>query len=598
MGIPAFPNRDYDDTLGRSFTKIIGCLRCQLEKRLVPNQPGTDQDKKFFLSREVETLFEVWESSIKELCVLTVKGRLIRSSVSTTRCVEDKFGPVAPMLDHRNANAQGLGAYHAQAEQFWQGIMGRDIAISNPGDARMYLLAVLIICNVTIDSAAWHNFFHRTISAPGPGEERFCDRLLPLRNKEHVQAVFGHDPELNVSIFANQSLACVRVINESCITIGTEEASLWRMPYIEEELIGSHTDGGDSNVYRVRLDTDRCFLRSNKGVLIRKDVSPKSPEVDILKRLASNSKRSRHIVKVRAIIHYRDKVSILMEPAEEDLFRLLSEGGHLNGSVFKDKRRIFKKLLGLVDGLLLIHEGITDERSGKKMVGAHLDLRPENILRTKCDKTGDDVFKLADFGMSLLRIGSPQDENLFDPRQGGDCPFRPPESIPDIRFEDQSRNPCAYDVYCIGALFCFCLAWLWDGPAECRRLEDMLFNRPFKASNVKSSTSFFSIFPYKHLGFAERFLDSNVLRLELKTPGPPVNVAIKLDEAVIQYFEGIRNGGGDSEHRHWDRKFIWEIFSILKSRCLHPDPSRRCTMKQLYQALDAAVEKYKDVSSR
>jgi serine/threonine protein kinase len=274
-----------------------------------------------------------------------------------------------------------------------------------------------------------------------------------------------------------------------------------------------------------------------------------------------------------------------MELAEGDLGELLLKSNDLHPVMFQDKIRLFKKLLGLAKGLELLHERISDPDSDSdcKMVGVHVDFRPQNILIVK-DDYGDIIFKITDFGISFLGRGSSEGASFTNPRQGGDCDCRPPEGWSKIL-----RVTTAYDVFAFGAVLCMCLAWLWGGKEEYEKFDAQRFNTLSQELNVYPNSWFFTVHPDSTYAREEMALvESKKLHLKLNTSERGDAVVIQLNERVVEYFKAIRDGDDQSD----ESAFIWEAFSILETHCLVPNPEQRSAMGKVHDLLNKLVERY------
>ena len=597
MCVPTWPCRRFDEAQRKWFADSISSLRRTLQEELVPPRgPNVTEDDQFIPVGKVLRQFKIsstGKDAVKRLYTSTVAGTMITPIITvpgaTTQDEKDGPSSVSPALDDEVAYVPYPDEDADKAELFWRAVVGEDTGGRDPKNARADILAVLIFSNVTIDSEAWHVFFHRTNAR----DEQFCDEKLPFDSRKDVKAIFGHDLASSTLIYHQQYIVCARVINGKVITIG-KEAKLLRMPYVRQERISPRGGNGRSQVYIVELAEGHYFGRSNSGLLARKDVDPRTSDTLILCQLWKNAVISRNIVEVQAIIHFPDKTSILMELAEGDLRELLrSDDHHQDLSMFKDKTRMFRKILGVGKGLTLLHEQIQCPESGRKMFGVHIDFRPQNILLVK-DSEDDLIFKIADFGISFLGRGSAEDASFDNPQQGGDSHCWPPEGLPDIQCGgNRPKVNCAYDVWSFGAVTCIYLAWLWGGSKEYKNFTDKRANTPFPESGLKGNDWFFTV--EKFVRAAAWIGDSKKLRLRLKTRGQPADVAIRLNEGVVTYFKNIRDG---VDRRTRERKFIWDVFSILRKHCLVPDPSKRSPMSEVCKLLDDVVTDHEQLSSR
>ena len=585
MAPPSSQCWNFPAAICESFNEIVADLRHNLEKRGVPDRPDVAKSKGFILLQDIKALLKDCihgKNQIKRLFALTEEGVL-------TRVPSDTHPSLARAKSGSPAETGTVGTPLSaectpQAEAFWQAIV----------EARMKLFTILLFCNVKIESEVWHNFFHRTVSAFTSDGEPFDDDLLPLAATE-VEPLFGCNEQLNESIYARQSLVCVLEIDKPDITVGQEEAKVLRLPFISEDRIHSCRSEAVGEVYKVEV-AEGYFYDSSK-FLVRKDVGLDSPEVPILEQLANSTEESRHIVKVKAIIRFPHKTTILEELAEGDLQDLLSNRGDLNGSVFKDKLRIFNEFLGIVLGVMFLHERIRDplKRLTRK-VCAHMDIRPQNVVRVKDAKTGGHLYKLIDFSISALALGSPDSTSFSVPPQGRDCSNRAPECEDDICSELQRHITCACDVWAVGTLLCMCLAWLLDGPDGYMQLGNLLKKARSKTSNVGSNSFFCSVPQEEHLVRLKKLFGPNTLYTTLKTRGPSEEVAIRLNPAIRNYFGDIQTDEDDPQY--WLKKFIPAAFAVLEKHCLIPNPAKRSSMAEVYDLLTELVADFEEKSSR
>lgn len=583
---------EHDEADCKSFRQIVKSLRSKLMKKLVSRRA---RDRRFLLQRDIKAVLvdcSHGKDQIKELCTLTEKGRrtlapsIIRSSLDEAS--------LTLATDDPDAKTSVSSAHDSPVESVLEAIL----------DGRQKMFTILLFCNVTINSEAWHNFYQRIRFCSATDAERFGDDLLPL-TREQVDKLFGYNEfdefddfiDFNDYIYRKQSLICVQTIHRGKNVVLGERAHVMTMPYINEEPLRS-CDGDDGEqVYKVEIAEGH--FPGGPPFLVRKDIGIKSPEVDIWERLVTNPVRSSHIIEVEAIIYFPDKITILMERAEGDVQDLLSNRGDLNRTIFSDKLCIARQFLGIVKGGMFLHESI--ETPLQRMTCAHLDIRPQSVVRVKSSFQGEDTYKLIDHGMYQISAGSMEDVEFDVPSQGRECSNRAPECDDDICFASRPKITCACDMWPVGTLLCSCAAWLWAGPPGYKELERLLRNEPFEASNLKENYSFYLVDHEKHLEDIKDPSSSKMLYVTLKTPRIPVNVAMRFNHKVEKYFQQIRDFPDvpDDENVFWLKSFIWRFFEILKEHCLVPNPKRRGTMRELYGALNALIAEFaNDKSSR
>mmetsp|Transcript_6782 Transcript_6782/g.12827 ORF Transcript_6782/g.12827 Transcript_6782/m.12827 type:complete len:290 (-) Transcript_6782:222-1091(-) len=145
-------------------------------------------------------------------------------------------------------------------------------------------------------------------------------------------------------------------------------------------------------------------------------------EARILKRVGLGALAHPHIIQVREVHESRERVMIVMECMELDLFKLIQAVGVLDATI---SRHVFRQI---ASALVHLHSlGV-----------AHLDLSPENILISKAAE-----IKLCDFGAAHeAKRGS-----KLRPMRVGKLNYMAPEVRCGIPFE-----PFLADSFSLGAM--------------------------------------------------------------------------------------------------------------------------------------------------
>lgn len=114
-----------------------------------------------------------------------------------------------------------------------------------------------------------------------------------------------------------------------------------------------------------------------------------------------------------------------------------------------------KEMMGIAEALSFIHNNLETEDS-RPMIGWHMDLKPENILIMKDNFTSKNIWKISDFGLSVIR---PKASRLELPPNPGVGTYEPPECQLNLPL---SRS-C--DIWSLGCIFLECALWIikgWD----------------------------------------------------------------------------------------------------------------------------------------
>ncbi|KAK3704621.1 hypothetical protein LTR37_013720 [Vermiconidia calcicola] len=573
------------------FDSIIDSLRSQLEERLLG--PGSDDNKKKrFLPEEAALgLFKSFEGKRHVKALYSLHARHLSTTdvpqvepsepgawyrklhwLASGR-VKRWYNGIRHKIKQRTSRASpdtSRDDVDAEAERFWN-------AVTDSENARAKLLATLVLSKVRLESDQWRNFVKHILSKETSVALRLSDKLLPFKSSSDVEKELGGDEEKNVFIKEQSFLVCPFLIGEYQEI--RENLDSLRWPWLKEELMKSK--GTFGKLYEVKIAPGSFSGRLDSGLLVRKDVQrttsdSAAPEVAIARYLVRNSRRSKHIVEIYSTIVFPEKISIIMPKADYNLLEFMREDGN-HGIDIDGKIKRFRKLLGVAEGLKLLHRKVRDDDTGRRVIVPHLDFKPENILVFR-DARGELTFKIADFGLSGIEDeGDGGAEVSFNkPGRCDGCHYLPPEGLASIH--PSIKVTCRYDVWGFGGVCCDYLAWLWGGCEAFESLRKGRDNTPFVDSKEPRTERYFTV-------HTDLPADASNYQVRLRTDRGCVPATLKLNEGVLDYFDKIREGS----ERPWERWFYTSIFSALKEIALVPNPTMRGTMAEVYARLTKVV---------
>jgi serine/threonine protein kinase len=200
------------------------------------------------------------------------------------------------------------------------------------------------------------------------------------------------------------------------------------------ELLEEVGRGGFARVYK-GIDT-----RTGTVVAVKMATADSKPEderairreMDIYERLKLIP--NTHLLAVRDILREEGRYALVTEYADGGTLWDLTAGAASDSPrKAMDEATVKEIALAILDGLCALHENDI----------VHRDIKPENILRC------DDVWKIADFGISKLR-SSPV--TGFTMQGAHSLPWAPPEQR-----DGATAHPSA-DVYAVGRVIAFLLS--------------------------------------------------------------------------------------------------------------------------------------------
>jgi serine/threonine protein kinase len=279
-----------------------------------------------------------------------------------------------------------------------------DIFVSRIAARGLYdFLAILIFATCSIEAARAF-----TTKIVGGDEQRVA---LPA-TRQYLTTLFGNDVDAD-KFFTAQAPFCTLVIKKRGeLTIEKPEG--WRLPYLEEKLLGA---GAFGKVYKVRIASghfvdheegstnNEPVLLARKDYIVRKDFPPRS-EREIMDQILSAQEHN-NILKAYGSLDIKPNTySLFMPLAMCDLKEyMLGDRQTAPPGTTTEKAKFIQSAHGLAAGLNFLHSEMHTPNMDK-LVCYHMDLKPDNILVFQ-ERTHDDiryVWKISDFGMARVKI--------------------------------------------------------------------------------------------------------------------------------------------------------------------------------------------------
>jgi serine/threonine protein kinase len=136
-----------------------------------------------------------------------------------------------------------------------------------------------------------------------------------------------------------------------------------------------------------------------------------------------------------------DEINMLFPFVDGSLHELLYHDKlpeNLSSTISFPEDWISRGVEGIAQGLCTIHNPPKPLPDGRRIIGYHFDLKPKNILIT-----WDGVFKITDFGQSLIQVVHIGEKQYGgDEYRGGDPEYAPPEEMPSRDQVERSSYLC------------------------------------------------------------------------------------------------------------------------------------------------------------
>ncbi|KAK1498300.1 Sec34-like family protein [Colletotrichum tamarilloi] len=287
-------------------------------------------------------------------------------------------------------------------------------------------LAILVFAGCRIEAA--RNFTEKLAAVPEwpPPEDceisrRVC--LLPA-DRQSLTEFFDGDEATADKFYGSQALFCTVVLRQREETT-IQDGDTQRLPYVEEELLGS---GSFGRVYKVKIAKghfeDRRRNDNRERWVARKDYIVRSSsdsdvesreEGEIMKMILSLSKTCENIMENLGTLNIEYPTgaspapySLFMPLAVCDLGAYMKKDGSNAPKTAINRAGFIRSAIGLANGLKFLHEEMQTPGLDR-IVCYHMDLKPSNVLIFRESGNGDGtgpryIWKLSDFGMSRVKI--------------------------------------------------------------------------------------------------------------------------------------------------------------------------------------------------
>lgn len=228
-------------------------------------------------------------------------------------------------------------------------------------------------------------------------------------------------------------------------------------------------------------------------------------EVGVLEKLASL--RHDHIVKLLATYQHRDSNYLLFPWATHGNLRSFWNETRDPDSREDSAPWMMEQLHGIASALMNIHRfgGQCGEKQDVEVYGRHGDIKPENILVFRDQKTGRRTLQLADFGLAEFhRVGSqPTDGHVGnktrnpagDPSEPSDFKprgYSPTYRSPEIDFKQAISSK--YDIWSLGCVYLEFAIWWMEGVHAVREFAiDRTTVVPSKGGSRRVDDGFFEL---------------------------------------------------------------------------------------------------------
>ncbi|KXH32372.1 serine/threonine protein kinase [Colletotrichum simmondsii] len=287
-------------------------------------------------------------------------------------------------------------------------------------------LATLVFAGCRIEAA--RNFTEKLAAIrewPPPEDCEISRRVCSLpADRQSLTEFFDGDEATADKFYGSQALFCTVVLRQREETT-IQDGDTQRLPYVEEELLGS---GSFGRVYKVKIAKghfeDRRRNDNRERWVARKDYIVRSSsdsdiesreEGEIMKMILNLSKTCENIMENLGTLNIEYPTgaspapySLFMPLAVCDLGAYMKKDGSNASKTAINRAGFIRSAIGLANGLKFLHEEMQTP-SLDRIVCYHMDLKPSNVLIFRESGNGDGtgpryIWKLSDFGMSRVKI--------------------------------------------------------------------------------------------------------------------------------------------------------------------------------------------------
>ncbi|KAK1638668.1 kinase-like domain-containing protein [Colletotrichum phormii] len=464
-------------------------------------------------------------------------------------------------------------------------------------------LAIIAFAGCRIEAA--RNFTEKLAGVPewpppeGGISRRVC--LLPT-DLQSLTEFFDGDEATADKFYGSQAPFCTVVLRQREET--TIHGDTQRLPYVEEELLGS---GAFGRVYKVKIAKghfeDRRRNDSRERWVARKDYITRSSsdsnvesreEGEIMKMILSLSKTCENILENLGTLNIEYPTgaspapySLFMPLAVCDLGAYMKKDGSNAPKTANNRAGFIRSAIGLANGLKFLHEEMQSPGL-ERIVCYHMDLKPSNVLIFRETVTSADgieiryIWKLSDFGMSRVKIRhqtSHEEERdiakWFTKRRDwqqrtmsgtqnrrGQGTYLPPES-----FREGKVMNTRSDVWSLGCVLSVLFVYLEGGKSAIDNYET---NRLKYRRGIDASYDVF--FHVWSLGF----FSVNTLHSAVKTT----------------HRQLIRKAAARSVKEH---EAVRTMLNFLESKVLKISQNKRCSAKEVENMLRRTLDAYEEI---
>ncbi|KAI2605497.1 kinase-like domain-containing protein [Hypoxylon fragiforme] len=194
-------------------------------------------------------------------------------------------------------------------------------------------------------------------------------------------------------------------------------------------------------------------------------------EVDAFTKIRNSASKQNHskfeyIIEFYGHFKQNKKYYILLEHAEGDLDSYFNNTKPPEDA--PEMIQFWESMFKLIHGLSLIHNlGDPDEQSTSMSLGSHQDIKPDNILVARGNRSSDYriTLKIADFGKSDFWNVSDDNRNVLGVDNRGDQIYSAPECIVNYPVLERFTNRVGseVDIWSLGCLFSESAVWATCG---------------------------------------------------------------------------------------------------------------------------------------